>query len=110
MIGNDNLDKMKISAVAAVGIIAVIIGAMWAFMHDMPTRKDVESNEALSLRITSWVKEGQATERSERGALESRLQSQIDHGHEEVLHRLDVIDSDIKSILERLPRKVAQIQ
>lgn len=110
----DVLDKAKVSAAAAAVIIAAIISAMVWFFGQVPNKKDVESQEAFSTRIIGWVKEGRAEEKIERAALEARLQTQIDKQHtddivfqERVLHELDVINSDVKNILERIPRKLA---
>lgn len=110
----DVLDKAKVSAAAAAVIIVTIIGAMVWFFDQVPNKKDVESQEAFSTRIIGWVKEGQASEKQERVALEGRLQAQIDKQHmddiifqERVLHSLDVLGNDVKNILERIPRKMA---
>lgn len=112
------LDRAKISAAAALVIIVTLVSAMAWFLREIPTKKDVEDNDAKSTRIVTWVKELDQAKRAESLALEARIQAQLSTMRTDnvsfqvqVLRRLEVIDGDVKNILTRLPHKaVADIR
>lgn len=103
----------------SIAMTIVIIGAVYSFTRDTPTNRDLDkshdNSEAMSLRITSWAKEEFKAQDARNALTEVRLQSQIDRHigveaevNRQIISRLDILDSDIKQILGRLPRRIAE--
>lgn len=105
--GTATLDRLMVSVPVGAVIIVAIIGAMSWFFEKVPNKNDIEGNQAMSLRISAWVKEELTKVDSRQIASEKRVLDIGADNHREILRRLEVIEGVERDILSRLPRRVA---
>lgn len=104
---NPLVEKMAVSVSVGAVIIVALIGAMGWFFEKVPTRGDIESNEAMSLRISAWMKEELNKVDTRQVASETRVMVLENRHYDELIHRFDVMEGVQRDILSRLPGRVA---
>lgn len=108
MPGKETADRLKISLGVGATIIVVVVGALYAVNKDVATKGDVESGQAMSLRISTWVKEEIAKVDGRQVASEARVTTAETLHHNEVMRQLEIMQGVERDILSRLPRRLAR--
>lgn len=106
--GTDMVDRLKVSVGVGAAIVVVLVSAMAWFFREIPNRKDIDEADSRATKIVAWVKELDAANKDQRVMLEARISSRLDSEHGDVVRELSEIKRDVKDILSRMPRKLAE--